>query len=196
MGSRTDSALAEVVAARANLAEEVDRLEAAGRAAVDIPAKIKRSPAKAAAIAGGGAFLVLGGPKRLFRGARKAITGHEEAPPPKSLLPKDIEKTLKKLGTDGDKIRGTIERDFAKYVEDREKERRKESFQGALTAIMLAALRPLGTRAGRRAAERLFDPNAPDFQEQLRRIRERRVEVEAARDDHAAGAAPGTGVGL
>ena len=83
MGTRTDAALARVVAARADLAEEVDRLEAAGRAAVDIPAKIKRSPAKAAAIAGGGAFLVLGGPKRVFRKARKAITGREEAPLPK-----------------------------------------------------------------------------------------------------------------
>jgi len=48
VGTRTDAALAEVVAARAGLAGEVDRLEAAGRAAVDIPAKIKRSPAKAA----------------------------------------------------------------------------------------------------------------------------------------------------
>ena len=154
MGTRTDAALARVVAARADLAEEVDRLEAAGRAAVDIPAKIKRSPAKAAAIAGGGAFLVLGGPKRVFRKARKAVTGREEAPLPKSLLPKDIEKSLKKIGTDGDQVRGTIERDFAKYLDDRAKERKKEGIQAAVAGLALTALRAdrhPGRPPGRRA---------------------------------------------
>ena len=196
MGEGTDAALAKVVAARANLAEEVDRLEAAGRAAVDIPAKIRRSPAKAAAIAGGGAFLVLGGPKRVFRRARKAITGHEDAPLPKTLLPKDIEKTLKRLGTDGDKVRGTIERDFSKYLDEREKERKKEGLQAALTGLLLAAVRPAATRAGKQVAERMFDPSAPAFSEQLQKIRERRAAVDAAADDHAAGTGPETGVGL
>ena len=42
MGTRTDAALAQVVAARAELDAELDRLEAAGRAAVDIPAKVRR----------------------------------------------------------------------------------------------------------------------------------------------------------
>lgn len=196
MGEGKDAALAKVVAARANLAEEVDRLEAAGRAAVDVPAKIRRSPAKAAAIAGGGAFLLLGGPKRVFRFARKTITGHEDAPLPKHLLPKDIEKTLKRMGSDGDKVRGTIERDFAKYLDDREKERKKEGLQAALTGLLLAAARPAATRAGKQVAERMLDPNAPDFHEQLRKIRERRAAVDKAiaDDDHAAG--PGSGVGI
>ena len=196
MGEGTDAALAKVVAARANLAEEVDRLEAAGRAAVDVPAKIRRSPAKAAAIAGGGAFLLLGGPKRVFRAARKAVTGHEDAPLPKHLLPKDIEKTLKKIGSDGDKVRGTIERDFASYLDDREKERKKEGLQAALSAILLAAVRPAATRAGKQVAERMLDPNAPAFHEQLQKIRERRAAVDAAVDDHAAGAGPQSGVGI
>jgi hypothetical protein len=197
VGTRTDAALARVVAARADLAEEVDRLEAAGRAAVDIPARIRRSPAKAAAIAGGGAFLVLGGPKRVFRRARKAITGREEAPLPKSLLPKEIEKSLKKMGTDGDHVRGTIERDFAKYLDVRAKERRREGIQAALTGLALAALRPVGTRAGRRVAERMFDPNAPGFQEQLQKIRDRRAVVEAAaKDVEAERTGPESGAGL
>jgi hypothetical protein len=197
VGEGTDAALAKVVAARANLAAEVDRLEAAGRAAVDVPAKIRRSPAKAAAIAGGGAFLLLGGPKRVFRATRKAITGREEAPLPKHLLPKDIEKTLKRMGSDGDKVRGTIERDFAKYLDEREKERRKEGLQAALTGLLLTAVRPAATRAGRQVAERMFDPNAPDFQDQLRKIRERRAAVETAvDDDHASGAGPESGVGI
>jgi hypothetical protein len=190
VGTRTDAALAEVLAAREGLADEVDRLEAAGRAAVDIPAKIKRSPAKAAAIAGGGAFLVLGGPKRVFRRARKVITGKEEAPLPKSLLPKDIEKTLRKMGSDGDQVRGTIERDFAKYLDDRAKERRKEGIVAGLTAIAVAALRPVGMRAGRQLAERMFDPSQPGFDEQLRKIRER----QAAPPDEKGG--PESGAGL
>ena len=195
MGEGTDAALAKVVAARINFAEEVDRLEAAGRAAVDIPAKIRRSPAKAAAIAGGGAFLLLGGPKRVFRRARKAVTGHEDAPLPKTLLPKDIEKTLKRMGSDGDKVRGTIEHDFAKYLEDREKERKKEGIQAALTAILLAAARPAATRAGKQVAERIFDPSSPDFQEQLRRIRERHPAARSGADE-VAGEDQGSSVGL
>ena len=193
MGTRTDAALAEVLAAREGLAEEIDRLEASGRAAVDIPAKIKRSPAKAAAIAGGGAFLVLGGPRRVYRKARKAVTGREEAPLPKSLLPKDIDKALKKLGTDGDQVRGTIERDFAKYLDDRAKERRKEGIVAGLTAIAVAALRPIGTRAGRQLAERMINPDPAAFEEQLRKVRERTARSAKAGD---AKSGPESGAGL
>ena len=67
MATETDAARDRVLAARAALGEELDALEASVRAAVDIPAKIRRSPAKAAAIAGSAGFLVLGGPGRLFR---------------------------------------------------------------------------------------------------------------------------------
>jgi hypothetical protein len=196
VGTRTDAALAEVLAAREGLAEEVDRLEAAGRAAVDIPAKIRRSPAKAAAIAGGGAFLVLGGPKRVFRRARKAITGKEEAPLPKALLPKDIEKTLRKMGSDGDQVRGTIERDFAKYLDDRAKERRKEGIVAGLTAIAVAALRPVGMRAGRQVAERIFDPDQPGFDEQLRKVRERTAAARSGQHADDAAGGPESGAGL
>ena len=196
MGEGTESAVARVVAARAELADEIDRLEAAGRAAIDIPAKIRRSPAKAAAIAAGGAFVVLGGPRRLFRRTRRAITGHEDAPLPKSLLPKDIDKALRRLGSDGDKVRGTIEKDFSKYLDDRAKERRKEGVQAAVLGILTAALRPVGIRAGKQLAERMLDPNAPGFEEQLRRIRERRAAVESAAADVKAEAEPGSGVGL
>ena len=196
MGTRTDAALAEVLAAREGLAEEIDRLEAAGRAAVDIPAKIKRSPAKAAAIAGGGAFLVLGGPKRVYRKARKAVTGREEAPLPKSLLPKDIEKALKKIGSDGDEVRGTIERDFAKYLDVRAKERRKEGIQAATIGILTAALRPIGTRAGRQIAERMLNPDPAAFEEQLRKVRDRSAAARPGKTGYDADMGPESGAGL
>ena len=82
----------------------------------DVPAKVRANPAKAAGIAAGGAFLAVGGPKRLFRRAKAAITGKEEELP-SELLPKDVEKALRKIGTDGSKVRGTLERDFAKYLD-------------------------------------------------------------------------------
>src|SRR4029078_8597509 len=104
----------KAVAPRGDLANEIDRLEAAGRAAVDIPAKIRRSPAKAAGAARGAAFRGVGGPRRVFRRARKAVTGHEQAPLPKALLPKEIEEALKKMGADGDQGRGEVERDVVK----------------------------------------------------------------------------------
>ena len=91
MGTRTDAAHAEVLRARAELDGEIDRLEAAGRAAVDIPAKVRRAPAKAAGVAAGTAFVALGGPKRLFRRARRAVTGEEEELP-SELLPKEVDK--------------------------------------------------------------------------------------------------------
>ena len=178
MGTRTDAALAQVVAARADLGDQVDRLEAAGRAAVDVPAKVRSNPAKAAGIAAGGAFLAVGGPKRLFRRARRAITGKEEELP-SELLPKDVEKALRKIGTDGSKVRGTLERDFAKYLDERSKERKKEGVTAAITAVALSALRPIAIRSGRQIAERMLDPNGPAFSEQLDKIRARRATPES-----------------
>ena len=192
MGTRTDAALAEVVAARAEFDDQVDRLEAAGRAAVDVPAKVRANPAKAAGIAAGGAFLAVGGPRRLFRRARQAITGKEEELP-SELLPKDVEKALKKLGTDGRKVRGTLERDFAKYLDDRQKERKKEGVVAAVTAVALSALRPIAIRGGRQLAERMLDPNGPAFAEQLEKIRERR---RGAPDSPSAGAGAPKDAGL
>jgi hypothetical protein len=185
VGSRTDAAREAVVAARADFENEVDRLEAAGRAAVDVPAKVRANPGRAAGIAAGGAFLAVGGPKRVFRRAKRAITGQDEDLP-SELLPKDIEKALKAMGTDGRKVRGALERDFAKYLDDRQKERRQEGVVAALTGLAVTALRPLAMRGGRQLAERLLDPNQPGFNEQLARIRARRTEETAGGSTDAA----------
>ncbi len=174
MGTRTDAAHAEVVAARAELEDQVDRLEAAGRAAVDLPAKVKASPGKAAGIAAGGAFLAVGGPKRLFRRAKRAVTGKDEDLP-SELLPKEVEKTLKKLGTDGRKVRGTLEKEFANYLDERAKERKKEGVAAAITTLAVGALRPVAIRTGKQLAERMLDPNAAGFNDQLAKVRARRA---------------------
>jgi hypothetical protein len=192
VGTRTDAALAQVVAARADFDAELDRLEAAGRAAVDIPAKVRREPVKAAGVVAGGAFLALGGPKRLFRRAKRAIRGEEEELPA-SLLPDDVEKALRKLGSDGKKVRGTLEREFAKYLEDRSKERKKEGIVAAGVALAAGALRPVSIRAGKTLVERMLNPDGPSFQEQMDRIRNRRRDTDEGSGDDGG---PKSGVGI
>ena len=66
---------------------------------------------------------------------------------------KEIEKAIDRMGDDGDKVRGTIERDFADYVKQRQRERR-----AIPTAILLSAARPIIGAAARRAMEYLTAP--------------------------------------
>lgn len=173
MGARTDAARAQVVAAREELAGEVTRLEAAGRSAVDIPAKIRRAPAKTAGLAAGAAFLIAGGPKRLFRRAKRAIVGPQPELP-KSMLPDEVDKALRKLGPNGEKVRGTLERGFSKYLEEHKDERENRDL-GAVAAVLLANVaKPLTERAGRRLAAQLFSPDNASFQDAVERIRARR----------------------
>jgi len=172
MGARTDAARSEVLAARAGLDEELVRLEAAGRAAVDIPARLRREPAKILGAAGGAAFLLLGGPKRVVKGLRRAVFG-PGAELPKSMLPPAVEKTLKKLGPDGDKVRGTLEREFASYLDEKAPQRKQRDL-GATAAVLLGgAFGPVVKRLGKQLAERALDPDGPSFAEGIRRARER-----------------------
>jgi hypothetical protein len=164
----TDAARDRVLAARAEFAAQLELLEASARAAVDIPSKIRRSPAKAAAIVGGAGFVAIGGPARLFRRAKAAVVG-PEPPLPERLLPDDIEKTLKKLGRDGDKVRGTLERDFAEYVEKSQKKRGPD-----LTGLFgLLVARPVLQKVGKQAAEWFARTDEAGFRERLAEVRER-----------------------
>jgi hypothetical protein len=181
VATETDAARDRVIAARAELAGELETMEASVRAAVDIPARIKRSPAKAAAAAGGLGFLALKGPQRLFGAAKRAVRG-PAADMPKSMLPDEIEKTLRKLGDDGDKVRGTLERDFAAYAQEAEKER-----TGRKRAIVMAAAGPLLARGLRTATERLLSPDQDGFAAKLAEVRERAErEADGARERRAA----------
>ena len=172
MGARTDAARAEVLAARQGLEDSVVGLEASARAAVDLPARLRREPAKVGGAAVGAAFLLLGGPKRVFRSARRAVFG-KDADLPKSMLPDEVEKTLRKLGPDGDKVRGTLEREFAKFLEERAPERKNADIAGVVGGLMSNALRPASIRAGREFAERLFAPDGPSFAAGMRKARAR-----------------------
>ena len=95
MGEGTSAAQPEVLVARAqvlaareaSLDEELVRLEASARAAVDIPAKVRRNPVKTAGVAAGAGFLAVGGPKRVFRRAQlRGVRGAGGAAPDSRML--------------------------------------------------------------------------------------------------------------
>lgn len=170
MAAETDAARDRVLAARAALGDELAALEASARAAIDIPAKVRRSPAKAAAVAGSAGFLVLGGPGRLFRRARRAVFG-PTAGLPKSMLPREIEKTLRELGDDGDKVRGALERDFADYAKQAARE------NPPVTAMLATSIaRPLIRRGIKAAGEWFLRTDDEGFQARLAEVRERAAE--------------------
>jgi hypothetical protein len=171
----------EVLSARAGLAVEVTRLEASARAAVDIPGRVRREPAKTAGVAAGAAFLLLGGPGRVFRNVRRAILG-PKADLPKSMLPDQVEKELRKLGDDGKRVRAVLEREFARYLDEKSDVRRERDLTGTLSGLAGNLLKPASIQAGKRLAEQLFDPDAPGYADALRRARER-AERSRRKDD-------------
>ena len=152
MAARTDAARAEVLAARNELDAEFGRLGGATREAVDIPAKIRRAPLKSAAYAGGAAFLVLGGPRRVIRRARRSIFGVPD-PLPESMLPDEVERAVRALGSDGNAVRGALERSFAEYLDKRGsfagRDVRTASSEAASTVIRFAG-RAIGLQLVRR----------------------------------------------
>ena len=173
MGARTDAARAEVVARRGLLLDEVVRLEAAGCSAIDIPAKVRRSPGRTAALAAGTAFVVFGGPKRSYRAVRRAVFG-SNADLPKSMLPEQIDKALRALGDDGDRVRGIIEREFVDYLEKNKPVRDARDLRGIVSELGGNLLRPATAEAGKRLARELFKPEGGSFKEVSDRIRARR----------------------
>ncbi len=174
MGARTDAARAEVVARRGVLGDEVVRLEAAGRAAVDVPSKIRSNPLRSAGLAAGSAFLVLGGPQRLIRRVRRRLFG-PYAELPKSMLPKEVEKRLRSMGEDGKAIQGTIEREFAKYLDEHKQEREASNLKGTAVTLVGNVLKPVTVRLGRQLAEQFLQPDQAAFEGAMGRVRGRRA---------------------
>jgi hypothetical protein len=175
VAAETNAARDRVLAARSALAYELDALEASARAAIDIPAKVRRSPAKAAAVAGSAGFLVLGGPGRVFRRVRRAVFG-PTAGLPKQMLPDEIEKTLRQLGDDGDKVRGAIERDFADYAKQAARD------NPPVTSMLASSIgRPLIRRGIKSAGEWFLRTDDEGFSARLAQVRQRATEEMAKR---------------
>jgi hypothetical protein len=163
-----EAALAEIRLARTGLLDEADRLEATLRAAVDLKAKVRRNPGKAAAVAGGAAFLALGGPRRLLRGARRAVFGAPD-PLPASLLPDQVERAVRALGEDGSKVRGALEREFAGYLATTKRRDRR-----TLGLALLATVGPVVRQAGVEGMKRLFRAEPTQVEELTERLRQAR----------------------
>ncbi|MFL5756266.1 MAG: hypothetical protein ACJ77N_08170 [Chloroflexota bacterium] len=187
MGARADAARAEVLAARGAAESEIEQLEASARAAVDIRAKIRRNPGRTAGVAAGAGFLAIGGPRRVVRRVRTAVLGPSE-PLPKSMLPKEIDQRLRKLGPDGERARVVLEREFATYLEESEPKRRERDLSAVIALALSSFARPVALRVGRELVNQLFSPDRPGFQEQLERIRARRPTDPAPADPTVAGA--------
>lgn len=117
MADATADARQQVANARRATEAELDTLGTTTRAALDFPAKIKRHPVETAGVLGGAAFLLLGGPRRVAKaGERRFFPARANRPP--TLLPKDLDKTLKRLPEEErEQIRGHLERDFAAYLQ-------------------------------------------------------------------------------
>jgi hypothetical protein len=161
------AALDAVAAARSALGDEIVRLEATARAAVDVRAKVRRNTGKTAAAAAGTAFVVLGGPGKVFRSVKRRIVGAPE-PLPASLLPEQVEKAVRRLGDDGAKVRGTLEREFAAFVDTNRK-----SEPRFLRRVLLAGGVPLASRVGRAIVKRLLTGSPDDVASREEQIRSR-----------------------
>jgi hypothetical protein len=167
VATEQDAARDRVLAARADLGEQLQILEASGRAAIDIKAKVRRNPARAAAIAGGVGFLALRGPQRIVRRTRHAIFG-QPTPMPKSMLPEEVDKTLRSFGDDGEKVRAALERDFALYAKQANKQR-----LSLKTILTVAVARPVLLAVSKRVVTSLFAPQEGDFTARLAEVRAR-----------------------
>ncbi|HEY3071177.1 MAG TPA: hypothetical protein VGJ46_00035 [Candidatus Limnocylindrales bacterium] len=177
-----DAAKAEVLAARQGLVDETVRFAAAARSAVDIPARVRDDPLKVGGAAAGVAFLVAGGPQRVFRRVRRLIWG-PEADLPKSMLPQEVDRTLRRLGTDGEKVRGTLEREFADYLEAKSKVRKERDLAAVAAVVLGNILKPASSQAGKRLAQSLFSPDRKSFEDALRRFGARRAPGEKPPSD-------------
>ena len=178
----------EARAARLALEEELEQLEASARAAVDIRAKMRREPVKTAGMIAGIGFLAVGGPRRVLRRGRNMIFGKPD-PLPSSMLPEEINRALSELGDDGERVRGTIEREFAAYLHEKAPQRRSESAIHTLTSLGGTMARPVALSAGAQLARKLFSADPASFQDQLRRVRGRgsQGESEAPTDEGLVG---------
>lgn len=146
----------ELLAARAGLAMELDTLNAATKASLDIPAKVRRDPVKAAALAGGAGFLLLGGPKRVLRRVGRVLPGRK---PDRyaGLLPDEVEKVLRRTGVAKDpRVREALERDFAEYLRRKGRTDVQPNAKTSLWRTYDTLVGPLGTVGARMLVERLL----------------------------------------
>jgi hypothetical protein len=156
MAQTAAEARQEVVNARKAVESELDDLGAATRAALDIPAKIKRNPVQTVGALGGVAFLLLGGPKRVAKEVESRLFPQRREKVP-SILPKDVEKTVNTLEPEErDKVRAHLERDFYTYLQ-REHPTEPANARRSLWRTYDIVIGILGAAAARELVKKLFE---------------------------------------
>jgi hypothetical protein len=143
----------EVVNARQAAGAELDELGHSVRAAVDIPAKVRRNPLKTAGLAGGAAFLALGGPKRVLKRVERRVLPRRKV---RRMLPEEIERAVDNLPEEErEQVRAHLERDFASYVQ-REHAKEQPNARRSLWATYDTLLGVVGAAAARELVKKLF----------------------------------------
>lgn len=162
MVETTKQAREAIVRARERLAGEADDLALATRSALDVPAKVRRHPAETAALAGGAAFLAVGGPKRVLRTVqRRFFPG--TAPKYRGTLPRGVERTLSRAGVRSEEVKARIEKDFAAYLEEKGSGGGSRNAATSFWKTYDTLVGPLGKVAAARLSKKLFaaEPDRP-----------------------------------
>lgn len=155
MAQSAAEARQEVENARRGVENELDDFGTAVRAAVDIPAKIRRNPVRTVGLAGGAAFLLLGGPKRLAKAAEARLFPKRAERVP-TVLPKDVDATINRLEPEErEKVRAHLERDFAAYLR-KEHPEEPANARRSLWRTYDILVGVVGVAAGRELVKKLF----------------------------------------
>ena len=156
MAQSAAEARQEVDNARRGVEKELDDLGTAARAAVDIPAKVRRNPVRTVGLAGGAAFLLMGGPKRLAKAAEARFFPKRAERVP-TVLPKDVEETISRLEPEKrEQVRGHLERDFTAYLRKEHPQEPANARQSLWkTYDILVGI--VGVAAGRELVKKLFE---------------------------------------
>ena len=178
MAQTTAEARQELELARRGVESELDDLGSATRAALDIPAKIRRNPVRTAGLAGGAAFLFLGGPKRVAKAAEARFFPRRTEKRDRA-LPKNVQATLTRLEPeDREKVEAHLERDFAAYL-NREHPKEPANARQSLWKTYDLFLGVVGLAAARELAKKLFEIPKEVKVEQIEEEGEAVAEAEA-----------------
>jgi hypothetical protein len=126
-----------VVDARKDVEKQLDDLGLATRAALDIPAKVRRNPVRTVGVGAGAAFLLLGGPKRVLKRVEQQLFPRRRY---QRLTPAEVDRAVDRLGEeDQEATRAHLERDFATYLEKthpKEQPNARRSFWGTYDTVV------------------------------------------------------------
>ena len=149
----------ELLAARRAFASEADGLTTSTKASLDVPARIRKDPLKAVALAGGAGFLILGGPRKVLRGVGRALPKRKRDPYA-GLLPDEVEKVLRDTGVASDpRVREALDHDFAEYLRRKGRTDVQPNARASLWRTYDVVVGPLGTVGARMLVEKLMAAN-------------------------------------